>query len=304
MDYSVNVVWLSYHKPEIKDRGYWDQGILEDMFKLGNFKHYTIEDYYDAIPDDEGVVVIINGRTHTSEEDIRNINTNIERFAWVVFIVTGDEEALFPLDQIRHPMLRTWVQLPRMNKHNDVSYKLPNGYRPETRDTLKEIGLQERSLDWSFVGQVNHERRQQCVDVLNQFAPIYPNSYIAGTDGFGKEAVQYKEYLEIMAKSKIVLCPSGIETPDSFRLYEALEAGCIPVVDAFSTNFKTPGFWQYLFGSDIPFPIINYWDDLPQLLPTLLKEYPANANKIFAWWQQKKRSMYIKLKKDIEVLHG
>jgi hypothetical protein len=98
------------------------------------------------------------------------------------------------------------------------------------------------------------------------------------------------------------MCPSGVESPDNFRLYEALEAGCLPIVDAFSTNNQTPGFWRYLFGDDIPFPIVSYWDELPKLLPELLKDYPRNANRCFSWWQLKKREIKYKLLDDVEEL--
>lgn len=296
----TNVIWRSWHD-DVLARGYWDDGLLEDVFKRGDFNH--IELVTEPMPDIEGgAVYVINGRTHV--DDVEKINLDLAKLEWCVFIITGDEEALFPWQEIKHPMIRIWVMLPRMNIHNDVAFKIPNGYRTDTHKILQEIGPQERKLDWSFVGQVNHERRQQCFDVLNQFKPLYPSSVVVGTDGFGKEALQFREYLQVMAESKIVLCPSGIETPDSFRLYEALEAGCIPVVDAFSTNFKTPGFWKYLFDEDPPFPIVAYWDELPQLLPTLLKEYPANANKIFSWWIQYKSKIRNKLMDDIKVLHG
>jgi predicted aldo/keto reductase-like oxidoreductase len=43
------------------------------------------------------------------------------------------------------------------------------------------------------------------------------------TDGFGKEILDYETYMTRMAQAKIVPCPSGIETPDNFRLYEALD---------------------------------------------------------------------------------
>lgn len=296
------VVWKTYHAPEIIGRGYWDQGLLEDLFKLGDYEHVTdVKDVPQGEGDEHiGAVVIINGRTHV--EDTAKINEEIAPLKWVLFIETGDEEALFPWREVKHPHMRVWIMLPRMNQHDDVSFKLPNGYRPQTRELLKEIGVQERTLDYSFVGQLNHERRQQCFDVATQFKTVYPNSYLVGTDGFGKEDVKYKAYLAIMAQSKIVLCPSGVESPDNFRLYEALEAGCVPVVDAFSTNLKTAGFWRYLFGSDIPFPIVNYWDELPVILPELLRDYPNNAHKCFTWWQNKKREMKYKLQDDIKEL--
>lgn len=295
----INVIWKSYHKPEIIERGYWDDGLLEDIFKQLDVEHHTD---FDWVTEDDGAIVIINGRTHTEDTDA--INEDIAKLRWVLFIDTGDEEASFPWRKIKHPIMRVWVMLPRMNQHDDVSQHLPNGYRNETHEYLKEIGFREKPVDWFFAGQVNHERREQCVQELVYLRDSGENAngVLLTGDQFGKELLPYKEYLAQMAETKIVLCPSGIESPDNFRLYEALEAGCLPIVDAFSTNFKTPGFWRYIFGDNVPFPIVNYWDVLPKLMPELLKGYPENANRCFAWWQLYKRQLKYKLLDDIKEL--
>lgn len=293
----IKVIWKSYHEPEAISRGYWDQSIVEDLIAGEQFHSQT---EFENIAENEGAIVVINGRMHS--EDTEAINHDLARLRWVVLIITGDEEAVFPFEEIKHPLLRTWVQLPRMNRHNDVSQKLPNGPRPQTRETLGKIGQQDKRLDWFFCGQVNHERREQCVTAMSDLIhqSIAPNGVIVKTDGFGKEELNQEEYCRHLAWSKIVLCPSGIETPDTFRLYEALEAGCLPVVDAFATKNQSYGFWQYLFGDDLPFPIVDYWDKLPALMPELLRDYPHNANKAFAWWQNKKRDLYNKLIDDIK----
>lgn len=294
----TDVLWISYHQPEILHRGYWDQALLETTFDKVNFNHHeSVDNKFPELEEGKGAVVVINGRTHV--EDVDRLNTDIAKLRWILLVVSGDEEATFPWQDVKHPMMRLWVQLPRMNVHNDVSYKLPNGYRPTTRKILAELGQQERTLDWFFAGQINHDRREQCVAELRKL----PNGELTETKQFGKEAVEYHEYLKKMASAKIIPCPSGIETPDSFRLYEALEAGCLPVVDAFSTRHQAPGFWQYLFGDDVPFPIIDYWDKFPALLPQLLKEWPSNANRVSAWWQLKKRETYWKLVDDIKELN-
>ena len=297
MKYQVNVVWYG-DVEQSKFRGSWDMGILDDLTAGPKYKHY---EGIDALPKDSGAVVVVPSRLWLGKEEA--INKAIQSLTYVVLILCGNEEADFDLSKIKHPMLRVWVQLPRMNLHNDVSYKLVNGYRPNTPQVLKEIGRQERIYDYSFAGQINHERRQQCIDVLRQFEPLY-NCRLAETDSFAKEALNQREYLTMLAQTKIAPCPSGVESPDSFRLYEALEAGCLPVVDAFSTQFKTAGFWQYLFNETPPFPIIDYWDKFPILLPQLLKEYPANVNRVSAWWQLKKREIGNKLIDDIRILHG
>lgn len=292
----INVVWASYHKPDIIARHYWDQGLLEDIFKQGEFTHY---DGMGAVPADEGAIFIINGRTHV--EDTDKINADIAKLPWVLFIETGDEEALFPWRDVKHPLMRVWVQLPRMNEHDDVAFHLPNGYRPTTRALLAEIGQQERTIDYFFAGQNNHPRREECLVVAKQFSTVY-KAALAESQEFGKEVIPYPKYLEIMTQSKLVLCPSGVESPDNFRLYEALEAGCVPIVDAFSTQVKTHGFWRYLFGDDVPFPIVSYWDKLPDMLPQLLAEWPERSAKCSAWWQQKKREIRYKLLDDVKEL--
>lgn len=300
----INVVW--YGNPEQTEYNiWWDMSILKDLFsgQLWQGKHEFIQyDGIEALPEDEGAVVVIPSRLWLGKEE--EINASLQKLRFVVACICGNEESNFQWQAIRHPMLRVWMQLPRLNVHNDVSYKLINGYRPETRKLIKEVGMQKRTIDYAFIGQVNHERRRQCVDVLNQFHDPYPDSVIVETDTFGKEAVSYPEYIKTLARTKITPCPSGVESPDSFRLYEALEAGCLPVVDAFSTNNQFPGFWHYLFGEQLPFPIIPYWSDFPQVLPELLRNYPANVNRVNAWWQQRKRNLYFKLIDDVKILGG
>lgn len=283
----IDVVWVSYHEEKgIDHRGYWDHGIVEEWLK--DCRHHL---------DFKGVragVVVVPARVHSMDTD--QLNRDLAELDWCVLILTGDEESDFPWREIAHPHIKIWVMHPRVGLHDEAT-KLPNGYRPTTLQLLKETGPQERDQDWFFSGQVNHPRRQQCVEVLRNM----PGGSLHETDGFGKEALAYPEYLAQMARSKIVLCPSGIETPDSFRLYEALEAGCLPVVDAYATNNPVRGYWQYLFG-EVPFPIISEWSLLPELMPQLLKEWPENANKVFAWWINYKRKLKAELEEQIWTL--
>ena len=275
----INVVWKSYHTDPNEtgyaiNRGYWDNGLLEDIFKQLDVEHH---DNFDWVKDSElpndpervGAVVIINGRTHI--EDTAAINEDIAKLAWVLFIDTGDEESSFPWRKIKHPVMRVWIMMPRMNTHDDVSFHLPNGYRNETHEYLQEIGFSEKVYDWFFAGQVNHARREDCAYYLDHLDN--KNGMLVTSNKFGEEIMPYKQYLAQMTATKIALCPSGIESPDNFRL-----------------------------NGNVPFPIISYWDKITDLLPELLKGYPENANRAFAWWQLKKREIKYKLLDDIKEL--
>lgn len=296
----TNVIWASYHQPEVIARGYWDNGLLFDLLPKSDYKHHqSANNEFPRLSDGEGAIVIINGRTHT--EDAEKINADIAKLRWCLFIDTGDEEAGFPWRDIKHPVMRVWVMMPRMNQHDDVSFHLPNGYRPETRPLLKKIGYKEKDLDWFFAGQVTHNRRHEMANEIWKLGQV-SNGLFVETHSFGEEGMKYADYMDAMVRAKIAFCPSGPESPDNFRLYEALEAGCLPIVDAFSSNHQSPGFWQYLFDGDLPFPVLDYWDKLPALLPELLKDWPANANRAVAWWQLKKREILYKLEDDVKEL--
>lgn len=296
---SVDIVWVTYHK-DILARFYWDQGILEDIFKQGNYTHHIGFDDYWKNAKHDGAIVIINGRTHASAKDYAKLNEDIKPLRWVILIITGDEESLFDHIQVKHPLMTYWVQLPRLNKHNDV-HRLVNGYRPTTREILGKVSRyqDERTCDWMFAGQITHRRREQCEHILQSAEMQKLQNVFITTKTFGEEAIEYSEYLTAMSHTKFVLCPSGPESPDSFRVWEALEAGCIPIVDSHSTNNEVPGFWEYLLGNDMPFPIVNEWYELPTLMPQLLKEYPHNANRAFAWWQLHKFNLKRELEKEI-----
>jgi hypothetical protein len=94
-----------------------------------------------------------------------------------------------------------------------------------------------------------------------------------------------------MARTKIVPCPSGPLSPDSFRAFEALEAGCIPLLDMRTPLDAEREFWNRLFGQGHPVPQIDSWPELLAALHRNLEEWPASSNRVFSFWQQHKRKM-------------
>jgi hypothetical protein len=69
-----------------------------------------------------------------------------------------------------------------------------------------------------------------------------------------------------MRQSQFVLCPVGNCSLDTFRLYEALEAGAIPIT--LTTNINQPyirfvsHYWATLFGThDLPWIISPSWEE-------------------------------------------
>jgi hypothetical protein len=294
VDHDISVVWRSYHEPDIIPRGYWDQALLEEFFASPRFHHQTNFDGLDG----SGAVVVLNGRTHTA--DTLQFNDELSQLTWCLVLITGDEEGTFPWREVHHPLMRMWVMSPRRGVHDDLSGRLlPNGYRPQTRELLSAIGQQEKSLDFFYAGQANHDRRTECMNALAGL----PNGYVVETEHFGQEKLNYPAYLTAMAQAKVVPCPSGNYCPDTFRVWEALEAGCIPVVDAFSTVYREPGFWDDLLALEgEPFPVVQNWSEFPALLDELTADWVYRSNRVFAWWLDYKNRLRRWIERDVNEL--
>lgn len=294
----IDVVWLSYKK-ELSPRGYWDMQILEDIFSLEIWNPvlgYTFRHHTDFKEVNEGAVVILPARFQA--DCIDKLNEDISKLKWCVLILTGNEDDEFPCEKINHQNIKIWVQLPR-EKHKEYR-KLPNGYPPQVK-LLKELNPSKREKDWFFAGQVrDHVRRQLCVKYLKEI----PNGDLVETDGFAK-GLSHEEYYQRMVNSKIAICQSGAKVPDTFRLYEALEAGCIPIVDEVSVDIcDFEGYFTYLFDEDVPFPVLRNYETLSEQIKENLENWKEKSNKIFAWWQNYKRNLAYRLHNDIREVSG
>ena len=257
----------------------WDQTFICDL--LAQVDHSGVH------------VLIIPGRYWFDKID--EINNRLQDKPNVLVVITGDEEALFDTSQLEHPNMRICVQSPHLHDRRKADMWLPIGYTPGIRDPKSRPG---KSLRWFFAGQNTHKRRNECVEVLRQIegGALFP------TKSFN-EGLEHDDYLDIMFSAVAVPCPSGAVIPDTFRLYEALEAGCVPLADGFDPKMGSQGYWRYLFDTnDIPFPIIEDWGDAPGTINYVNDIFPTFNNRVFGWWQQQKRLLRLRLQKEIAML--
>lgn len=281
----IPIIYLSV-TPGTPARGYWDHGLL-DEYLFPQLKRVFYEG--DTIPNSiDGAVVVIPARAQKDSVDA--INAQLSTLKWCLVILTGDEESVFPWRELAHERMLVWVMSPKQGYHDDASFRLGSGYRVDAPDILKRIGSTKRENNWFFAGQVTHESRRQLCDQLRGMS----DGYLLETQGFG-QGLSHTAYLDEMAHTKFVPCPSGPITPDSFRLFETLEAGCVPIT-------QHEEYWTYLFGESPPFPTLHEWSELPELMETLLPHYGLLANTVFAWWQYYKRRMVKKLVDDLRSL--
>lgn len=285
---ATDVIWFSV-VPDTPCTGYWDHGYLHELVDLFDVEHHELRD---EIPEGrfDGAVVVIPARGQ--KHRVADINAQLAHLDWCVVILAGDEESVFPHEQLDHPNMTVWVMSPKRGRHDDVSFRIGSGYRQEQRAVQADIGDAPRVFDWYFAGQVTHQTRRDCAATLREMR----NGRLVESPGFGQGLAQ-RDYLENLVRSKFVPAPSGPVSPDSFRMFEALEAGCVPIGD-------TPDWWPFLFGEPVPFPTVGRWSQLVDVMPTLVAEWPRNANRVFAWWQGYKRRTADRLEDDVRLLSG
>jgi hypothetical protein len=259
--------------------------------KINPFEKSTYETALISIPGQHSI------------KDYDYLNELAAKFKKVVFFITGDEEALFCADQLKHANSIKWWFAPPFNPAQRVERVAPFGPTRATfhlvHQAYQRLGeYRQRDFDWCFLGQVTHERREQCALAAR---PMQRGMWF-GTDGFFK-GVPQNIYFDMFVRSKFVLCPSGPNTPDSFRFAEALEAGCIPIVDGLSPKRGYPrGYWGYVTGEnegDLPFPVIYDWSELPRIFPGLLKGWGVLRDRCDNWWNSKKQTWAHQLRRDL-----
>ena len=102
-----------------------------------------------------------------------------------------------------------------------------------------------------------------------------------------------------MGLAKIAPCPSGAVSVDSFRVWEALEAGALPVVDTVSPTDGLTDYWQRVLG-DPPFPLVDGWATVG--FGQLLRDWPTLIGPVNDWYRGYKRRLAQWLRDDLEAL--
>jgi hypothetical protein len=274
----------------------WDQNMIELLLANKIFDTGYEFEFVDVYPDAKGIVLIIPGQYWKGRE--KEMDSAIADYEWVVAIKTGDEEDLFDTTKFQHPNIKWWIQTPRTDRTYDDARLFGVGFPPHFND-LPKVDKNYRNRDVFLSGQNTHNRRSQAFSHLYNYDG---SKFINETDGFTK-GMEKEDYVQFMVNAKVAPAPSGVFSPDSFRLYEALEAQTVPIADDISPNYKSVGYWRMLF-PDAPFPILVNYNDLSGYINDVLSEYPSSSNKIAAWWIEKKRDMAKWLTDDINQLSG
>jgi hypothetical protein len=114
---------------------------------------------------------------------------------------------------------------------------IPLGYhwRPSASASASGKQPHKKDLIWSFIGAEYGGRTTK----LQPFKGILPNKCVLQKIWNSPDKCGEEEVVDTLQRSLGVPCPGGVNF-ETFRLYEALEAGCVPIV------VEEPGSTEYL----------------------------------------------------------
>eukprot|EP00750_Incisomonas_marina_P002348 INCI12230.1.p1 GENE.INCI12230.1~~INCI12230.1.p1 ORF type:complete len:258 (-),score=41.17 INCI12230.1:364-1137(-) len=102
-------------------------------------------------------------------------------------------------------------------------------------------------------------------------------------------ATSESEYRDVLLQSSFTLCPLG-PAQDSYRFWEAIEAGSIPVVlrqDRRSRQATCPAPFADVLATAPPIVLMDSWDDLPIYMEAMTKQEIGQRRKALTQWNQR-----------------
>lgn len=307
----IPYIYVSYCD-ENPPAGRWDQAWVQRILNAEEWRvpggveffQYDTELGDPAGPMDGCVVIFPCG--HYAEHcsvgaALQKLQKLIDSMPWSVVIATSDEGSTFPWHRFEKPeSCRLWVMTPRPeNQYPPGTFFIGEGCpsSPKWVRACASLPNWRKTEDVFFMGQVNHERREQMVEAIRNLRCDWTMDRTGGfTQGLPKN-----DYLRLMTQAIMVPAPSGPATQDSFRFYEALEAQAIPIPDAFRPGSTEGDYWPMLFGDDYGPPIEDWRADLPEWVARV-KRAPYAPAATSAWWQQQKRRVAYRLDDDVKAI--
>jgi len=194
-----------------------------------------------------------------------------------------DGDQLYSLLPADTPIWRNFPY-PRFEADRRIQ-TFPIGPRREFFGCIPHLLASGRSYPWAFMGTLwASGSRTEAVSVFLRALPA--GMFFGGRHfGLGLPLAAYRAHL---LNSVFALCPEGDRHLDTFRLYESLQLGCIPLL------VERQGMAAPLLGPNHPLPLFAHWRQAlafaQQQLPRP-EQLDRLQQQIQHWWANRKAEL-------------
>jgi hypothetical protein len=148
----------------------------------------------------------------------------------------------------------------------------------------------QRPCSFVFMGTMKNDREEMAAALKTLGGP----HFIRRAAGFEGSTTQFDKASIMLYKNAVfVPNPKGNWNPECFRLYDALEWGCIPLIRDYSDSDYHRNYHYKLFG-DHPIPTFASWPEATAFAKVMLAD-KAELDRLQAaigtWWQAHKAGL-------------
>ena len=267
---AMDHIWGLYHK---KNSNIWIYEILAEV------KYNVIEDEKNI--ENEDILIIVDssiGKKIQQYERLKLICSKIFLFH------LGDESGYHNFSTVYDNCKFIWRPFCTSKYFNNAKVKcIPIGYKSGVKIKQKD----KRKYKWAFTGTPHKSSRH---DLLFQFSEI-KHFFCHKTEKFDVKIISVDEMNEVLSSTQFLPCPNGFFHPETYRLYEALECECIPIVE------NAYNYYDRLFPNN-PFIKINKWADTkPMLNGWSENQINIKKKECKNWWREYKNQLQASINK-------
>lgn len=240
----------------------------QDRFR----EHQVVED-----PDQADIILFVDARHEHNDWELQAIRSHpfVRQFPEKSFVYNEMDQPWCALQGI-------YVSMPKgsFNSQRQRAYCYANNVNHEV-ETNSRLPA-EPDLLYSFVGRRCHPTRDAILAGAHKRAHLEDTTGIDFFSTAGEEIDRRKRhYAKIVHRSKFVLCPRGAG-PTSFRLFETMAAGRVPVIMGDEWVPPSGPRWS---DCSIQVPEADVVR-LPQLMESHEHHYSTMAERARAEWEE------------------
>ncbi len=269
-----DLIWGEYHK------NYSNKWIYEILSKI-NFQSINS----DQELDNKDTLIIIDSSVEKKVE----FYTKLKLLCSKIFLIhLGDETGIYDLSPVYGNCNHVWRTFCTGRYFNNKKVDcIAVGYKSGVEINKKDL---KRKYKWAFIGTPHKSSRH---DLLFQLSSIQP-SFSYKTEKFHKKIMDTEEMTQVLSQTSFLPCPNGFVHPETYRLYEALESGCIPIVE---NAYK---YYDRLF-PDNPFLKIDKWIEAKEIINKWTEQkIIKKSEECNFWWRKYKEKLQEDIKEKIK----
>ena len=260
----LDLGWGLYHKKSS------DKWIFEILKKI---KYEIIKSETNL--ESQDTLIIVDSSVEEKSEFYSKLNLICSK---IYLFHLGDEFGFHNLSPIYDNCNYIWRSFCSSKYFNNEKVKcIPIGYKSGTLYKKKS----NRKYKWAFTGTPHKSSRH---DLLFQFSNIEP-FFCHKTEKFDRKIISVDEMNNVLSSTEFIPCPYGFFHPETYRVFEALECGCIPIVES------AYNYYDRVFPNN-PFIKINHWKEAKPILKGWDKDQiTKKSEECISWWNKQKSDL-------------